>query len=119
MTRLFHVSGDHDLAKRTLRLYVQVVKKQRETGTVNENGEDMGDSGACESDKNWVDTLVHGARMLCRLPGTVEDIREAIRLVLQARERSGNVDDRTLAEIDLADGICESMLALRGTYLDL
>ena len=52
------MSGDNDLAKRVLRLYVQVVKKARETGTMNEDGEDTHDPDVIESDLLWVQTLI-------------------------------------------------------------
>ena len=114
MTRLLHVSGDNDLAKRVLRLYVQVVKKARETGTMNEDGEDTHDPDVIESDLLWVQTLIQGARMLCRIPGGVEDAKEAIVLVDLARERVVSLGDEVNANLDLADGICKSTLANRG-----
>lgn len=114
MTRLLHVSGDHALAKRVVRLYVQVVKKARETGTMNVEGEDTHDTSAIEPDVLWVATLVQSARMLCRIPGGVREAREADELIGYARERSANLNEELLAQVELADGICKSVLAIRG-----
>lgn len=110
MSRLFYVSGDVELAKRTLRLYVHVVSKAFETG----NGAD--------TDENWVQTLVQGARMLCRLaaaPGAgleeMNEAREAGELIEGARKRLGANDEELAASVDLAEGIWHSVMALKGT----
>ncbi|KAI5117629.1 hypothetical protein M0805_001272 [Coniferiporia weirii] len=114
MARLLHVAGDHNLAMRVLRLYVQVVRKARETGTMNAQGEDTHGAGAAERDSLWVATLVQGARMLCRVPGGVREVREAEGLITLARERIGSLnDDKLIASVNLADGICKSVLATR------
>lgn len=112
MTRLFHVAGEHELAKRTLRLYVQVVSKAREAGSA-------GDEGTVDSDRLWVETLVQGARMLCRLPGGPAEAREAGTLVEQARTRLNATDLELIATVDLADGICKAVLALRGALFQI
>lgn len=114
MVRLLYVSGDNDLAKRVLRLYVQVVRKARETGTMNEEGEDTHDSSVIESDFLWIQALVQGARMLCRLPGGIEEAKEAISLIESAQERMANLGDEVIASVDLAGGICKLVLASRG-----
>lgn len=116
MARLLHVSGDHELAKRVTRLYVQIVRKARETGTINAQGEDTHDASTTELDELWVRTLVQGARMLCRIPGGVKEAREATELVGYARDRVANLSDELIASVDLADGICKSILAIRGSY---
>ncbi|EJD00430.1 uncharacterized protein FOMMEDRAFT_91112 [Fomitiporia mediterranea MF3/22] len=113
MARLLHVSGDHELAKRVTRLYVQVVRKARETGTVNAEGEDTHDASATELDVLWIQTLVQGARMLCRIPGGVKEARDAAELIGYARDRVANLGDELVASVDLADGICKSVLAIR------
>lgn len=114
MTRLLHVSGDHELAKRTLRLYSQVVKKARETGSTSAEEEASGASTRAETDVNWVETLVQGARMLCRISGGMQEVREAADFALLARERLAALDAEHKASVDLADGICKLMQAIRG-----
>ncbi|KAL5501019.1 hypothetical protein ACEPAH_9406 [Sanghuangporus vaninii] len=113
MFRLLHVSGDNELAKRALRLYVQIVRKARETGTMNDQGEDTHDTSTTELDVRWVQTLVQGARMLCRIPGGVTEAREAAELVAYARDRVANLNDELVASVDLADGISKAVLAIR------
>ena len=105
MSRLMHSSGDHDLAKRTLRLYVQVVTKERETGV---------ETGESDSDDIWVETLVEGARMLCRIPGDMTEIMEAEKLVELARKSLLGKSDIISAKVDLAAGICKLMRVIRG-----
>ncbi|THU77610.1 hypothetical protein K435DRAFT_973888 [Dendrothele bispora CBS 962.96] len=74
MTRLLYVSGDTGLAKRTLRLYVQIVSKAFQTKeAATANG--IGTGGASnesvdaepEDKQKWMETLVFGVRMLCRI----------------------------------------------------
>ena len=113
MTRLLHVSGDNSLAKRTLRLYVQVSNKARETK--NADGGLLFEDHV-DSDSVFVTTLVQGVRMLCRAPGDVKDIRQAGKLIEFAR-RWLNTDDVVLAaSLDLAEGIYESVLTQRGEH---
>ncbi|KAJ6632489.1 hypothetical protein B0H10DRAFT_1977554 [Mycena sp. CBHHK59/15] len=109
MTRLLHVSGDTPLAKRTLKLYVQIVGKAWQA------------SSACVSDTNrhWVDTLVAGARMLCKSASLaagadgIEDVREAGKLLVKARTRL-DADDAVLgATVDLAEGVWNSVMAFK------
>lgn len=105
-----HASGDNKLAERTLTLYVQIVTKAREAaagGVI----DDLADS-----DRQFIQTLIQGARMLCRLPGGVDEAREAGKLIERARAKSNSADDELLASIDLAEGIQQSSLALRGKF---
>ena len=74
MSRLFYVSGDSNLAIRTIRLYVQVVGKAWETANAEapQKQEDTSTSSVesvhrTDTDRNWVQALVQGARMLCRV----------------------------------------------------
>lgn len=120
MTRLLYVSGDTSLAKRTLGLYVQVVGKAHQANE-GKGGEDTD----ADEDRKWVETLVCGVRMLCKsasmvpgLPG-VEDVREAGRLVQQARSRLDQEDQELSARVDLAEGVWNSVMALKGTFLHL
>ncbi|KAF8966758.1 hypothetical protein BDZ97DRAFT_1938402 [Flammula alnicola] len=63
LTRLFYFSfSPMHIAKRTLRLYIQVVGKAYEASKEGV-GEDM------DKDARWVETLVFGARMLCSEAG--------------------------------------------------
>jgi hypothetical protein len=118
MTRLLHASGDTALAKRTLRLYIQVVGKAWQTN--NEIEGEYTDTNRC-----WVETLVAGARMLCRSASSnlglegIEDVREAGTCIEKARTRLDlHADDgegrRLRASVDLAEGIWSSVLALKG-----
>lgn len=107
MTRLFYVSGDVQLARRTLRLYVQVVGKAWEAG-----GAGVGVDS--DSNRNWVETLTQGARMLCRLAGSngVNDAREAGVLVEKAKIRLDLEDKELVAKVSLAEGIWSSTMGL-------
>ena len=117
MSRLFYVSGDIELAKRTLRLYVAVVSKAFQTDSKCPDA---------ETDRRWVKTLVQGARMLCRLassPGMglerMKEAKEAGELLEKARKRLDSKGKELSACVDLAEGIWHSIMALRGehTYL--
>jgi hypothetical protein len=107
MTRVFCVAGDPHLARRTLRLYVQVVGKAWETGGV-------GIRVDADTDRHWVETLIQGARMLCRLagPGGVEDGREAGVLIDKAKTRLDKNDKGLVASVNLAEGIWSTVMAL-------
>ena len=52
MTRLLFAAGDPELAKRTLRLYVQVVSKAREA-TMSETQESLAEE--VDTDRHWVE----------------------------------------------------------------
>ncbi|KIJ19657.1 hypothetical protein PAXINDRAFT_174968 [Paxillus involutus ATCC 200175] len=107
VTRLLYVSGDIELAKRTLRLYVQVVSNAREVG---------GD-GDCDTDRHWVETLLEGARMLCRLalsrPGLdgLDEVKEAEELIEKAKTRLDPADKELVARVALAEGIWNTVTA--------
>ncbi|KAF7986875.1 hypothetical protein HWV62_12618 [Athelia sp. TMB] len=144
MTRVFAAAGDTALARRTLRLYATLVAKAYETQlatatgtasstpspTASEEAIEKADVDAdADSDANWVDTLVFGARMLCRpqpppflelsssAPATsvstaLEDAQEAQDLLRQARVRLDPVDKPREAALDLAEGVASTALAL-------
>jgi hypothetical protein len=109
MTRLLCVSGDTELAKRTLRLYVQVVSKAHTAGS------------DADSDRHWVETLVQGARMLCRSAAAtiglegIKDARDAGVLIEKARERLCREDKHLVASVDLAEGIWNWTISLKGS----
>ena len=105
MSRLFYVAGDPELAKRTLRLYIQVVNKSREASVAEEDmpaseeSAAFGASGDVDSDLLWVQTCVLGSRMLSRLALAEEDVGKAIE---NARE-AGEVLDKAKARLDQND----------------
>ncbi|KZT66935.1 TPR-like protein [Daedalea quercina L-15889] len=118
MARLLYVSGDAELAKRTLRLYVQVVGKARETTLA------QGDAGTVlgnvdmDTDHNWVETCVQGARMLCRLALAETDgrsarleVKEAGTLIERAKERLDANDRELVGSVRLVEGIWQSVMA--------
>ncbi|KAJ6524440.1 hypothetical protein DFH09DRAFT_1372181 [Mycena vulgaris] len=110
MTRLLHVSGDTPLAKRTLKLYVQIVGKAWQASGARFS-EDT------DTNRHWVETLVAGSRMLCKSAALdadgIEDVREAERLLAMARTRL-DLDDLTLgAAVNLAEGVWNSVMALK------
>ncbi|GJE95955.1 tetratricopeptide repeat protein [Phanerochaete sordida] len=109
MARLLAASGDPALARRTLKLYVQVVSKAREAG---------GADADADSDRQWVQTLVQGAGMLCRLAvaegdhgRALELAKEAGTLVQQAKARLDGDDKEMVAGVQLAEGIWFSVMA--------
>lgn len=116
MTRLLYVSGDIHLAKRTLRLYVQIIGKAWQA-----SGAGVG--ADADTDTNWVTMLVFGIRMLCKgaesLPGRdgIQDVREAGTLVGKARERLNQDDKELNAAVDLAEGVYKVSIALKGTFI--
>lgn len=119
MSRLLAVSGDPELAKRTLQLYIQVVSKAREAGA-SQGGSKADLDGALEwdTDRQWVQTLVHGAKMFCRLAvqetdhgKAVELAREAGTMVQKAKTRLEEDDKEMVASIQLAEGIWCSVMA--------
>ena len=121
MTRLYAVSGDPELAKRTLRLYVQVVSKVREAGLSDNIGSEAEAGIDADSDRQWVQTLVQGGRLLCRIAiheqdygKAVELAREAGTILEKARARLDQQDKELLASTQLAEGIWHSTLAYVG-----
>jgi hypothetical protein len=133
MSRLFYVSGDSNLAIRTLRLYVQVVGKAWETvnAETSQKQEDTSTSSAesvhgVDTDENWVQTLVQGSRMLCRVAcsksgttlGTtgngLDEAKEAGVLINKAKARLDKNDAELAASVYLAEGIWHSVMAHKG-----
>ncbi|KAG2136578.1 uncharacterized protein EDB93DRAFT_1168404 [Suillus bovinus] len=106
MTRLLFISGDSELAKRTLRLYVQVVSKAREAGVDND----------FDTDRHWVETLINGARMLCRLSISrqdgIDDAKEAGDMIEKAKTRLDEDDKEMVARVALAEGVYYTTLAI-------
>ena len=136
MTRLFYVSGDSNLAIRTLRLYVQVVGKAWETANAEaaQKREDISANSVesvhgVDTDKNWVYTLVQGARMLCRVAcsksgtalGTtgngLDEAKEAGVLIEKAKTRLDKNDTGLVARVYLAEGIWHSVMAHKGRFV--
>ncbi len=113
MTRLFHLSGDTPLAIRTLKLYVQIVGKSYQASK-------EGVSEDVDSDDLWVETLVFGIRMLCRHaaasddPESIQDVRYAETLIEKARSRLNQKKEFLVASVFLAEGVCQSVMALKG-----
>ncbi|KAJ2923781.1 hypothetical protein H1R20_g13313, partial [Candolleomyces eurysporus] len=143
LTRLLYLSGDASLAKRCLRLYIQVVSKawqaskQGAGDSVNPNDNDSlvndqhdGYLEDTDTDINWLETLVFGAKMLCKTasaaPGSQEldDVKEAITVLGKAKERMKFAEvmdpdteaecQRLRAEFALAEGIADGVLAVKG-----
>ncbi|KAJ7688974.1 hypothetical protein B0H17DRAFT_1067381 [Mycena rosella] len=110
MTRLLHVSGDTPLAKRTLKLYVQIVGKawQASCPVLTDD---------TDSNQHWVETLVAGSRMLCKSASLaadgIEDVREAGKLLEMARTRLDAFDPVQSASVELAEGVWNSVMALK------
>ena len=124
MTRLLYVSGDPEFAKRLLRLYVQVVSKAREASLAEADDAQEGPFGVggdYDTDRNWVLTLVHGARMLCRTSlleadygKALDETKEAGVLLEKARSRLDKDDKELNAVVELAEGIWSSTMAHAG-----
>ena len=121
------------MAIRTLRLYVQVVGKAWETANAEavQKQEDTGTSSVAsmhgvDTDRNWVQTLIQGARMLCRVAwsksGTVlgttgnglGEAKEAGVLINKAKTRLDKNDAELTASVHLAEGIWHSVMAHKG-----
>ncbi|KAL0948336.1 hypothetical protein HGRIS_010922 [Hohenbuehelia grisea] len=135
MTRLLYASGDISLAKRTLKLYTQVVGKAYETLMTDEankesaeapNGNDASSLISqttnpslhpdADAHAKWVETLVQGARLLCKsssLSGNTDDLKEAGITIEKAKSRLAKTDDEHHAAVSLAEGIWKSCSALR------
>ncbi|KAJ7235094.1 hypothetical protein B0H12DRAFT_1238874 [Mycena haematopus] len=110
MTRLLHVSGDTSLAKRTLKLYVQIVSKAWQA-----SGASISDD--TDSNRHFVETLVMGSRMLCKSASIaqdgMEDVREAGKLIDMARTRLDADQPDLAAAVDLAEGVWNSVMAFK------
>jgi len=129
------------LAKRTFKLYVRLVTKSRQasmsdiestmrrrrtTDSLDNDPPVMGDvmeeetmSGA-DSDRQFIGCLIFGARMFCRLPGDVDDVKwakECLDIAKGIVASNGQLGgDMTLkARLSCADGIADLTLAYRGT----
>ncbi|KAG6874001.1 hypothetical protein C0995_007958 [Termitomyces sp. Mi166 len=134
MTRILHVAGDTPLARRTLLLYSQVVGKAYETKQANtatpssstgdlNDGEDIDDIDSDSvPDEEWVETLIYGARMLCRWaaaqPGLegLKETREAGQCIKKARTRLrvvGMDGIRLAARVDLAEGVWNFVMTFK------
>ncbi|KAI0338701.1 hypothetical protein BDW22DRAFT_1362393 [Trametopsis cervina] len=123
MARLFSACGDLDLARRTLRLYIQVVSKARQAGLSGTGKDNIESTGAesdsdFDSDKQWVQTLVLGSRMLCRM--ALEEVdygksvalaKEAGETLEQAKTRLPTEDKELQASVYLAEGVWHSVAA--------
>lgn len=124
MFRLLSASGDPDLARRTLRLYIQVVSKAREAGS-SQGGTKSEVEGVVEwdTDRQWVQTLVLGSKMLCRLAvhendygKAVELAKEAGTVIQKAKSRLDEDDKELVASMQLAEGIWYSVMAYAGKW---
>lgn len=124
MFRLLAVSGDPELAKRTLRLYVQVVAKAREAGA-SQGGTNADVEGPVDTDtdRQWVQTLVLGAKMFCRFTvqeadhgRAVELAKEAGTIIQKAKARLEEEDKELVASVQLAEGIWHSVMAFTGAW---
>ncbi|KAH9026859.1 hypothetical protein EDB85DRAFT_2148953 [Lactarius pseudohatsudake] len=108
--RISEACGDAVLATRALRLYVLTVGKAKLT------------EKSTDSDATWVTTLVWGSRMLCRLAlmadpisgnRGIDEAREAGTILEKAKERL-DPDDKTLrALVELAEGIWNTVMAIK------
>ncbi|KAF8804168.1 hypothetical protein BYT27DRAFT_7170685 [Phlegmacium glaucopus] len=139
MSRLLYLSGDTKLAKRTLKLYIQVVGKAYETSgnvsvaNLGSGGEGAGgEEGAGEdidTDSNWVDTLIFGAIMLFKssfsLPSPspsptssylneMDDLNEAHQIIEKAKTRLNKEDKRLVAKVCLAEGVYWMIVGVKG-----
>ncbi|ESK91333.1 hypothetical protein Moror_2796 [Moniliophthora roreri MCA 2997] len=117
MTHLLYVSGDTSLARRTLRLYVQVVGKAFQASGA-------GASADADTDEKWVETLVFGIRMFCKTASALlssavhnreelDDLREAGSLVAKAKGRLNRDNKELTGSVELAEGIWNTVMALR------
>ena len=121
MTRLLAASGDRELAKRTIRLYIQVVSKAREAASSDADKGSLNGNSEFDTDRQWVQTLVQGSRMFCRLAVDEADYGRAVQLakeagtILQeARSRLDEEDNESVASVFLAEGIWHSVMAYTG-----
>lgn len=112
MTRISEASGDTVLATRALRLYVHTVGKAKLARK------------PTESDAMWVSTIAWGARMLCRVALSadstsghrgIDEAREAGVILEKAKERLDPSDKGLKAYVELAEGIWNTTMAIKGT----
>jgi hypothetical protein len=111
--RISEASGDTALATRALRLYTHTVGKAKLARK------------PTEPDATWVSTLVWGARMPCRVALAVDstlghrgidEAREAGVILEKAKERLDSSDKALKASVELAEGIWNTVMAIKGTY---
>ena len=111
--RISEASGDTTLATRALRLYVHTVGKAKLARK------------PTESDATWVSTLVWGARMLCRVALAddstlghrgIDEAREAGVILEKAKERLDSSDKALKASVELAEGVWNTVMAIKGTH---
>jgi hypothetical protein len=80
----------------------------------------VGGDGDCDTDRHWVETLLEGARMLCRLalsrPGLdgLDEVKEAEELIEKAKTRLDPADKELVARVALAEGIWNTVTAHTG-----
>lgn len=79
-----------------------------------------GVDGDSDTDRHWVETLVEGARMFCRLAltrlgsGDVEEAKEAGEFLEKAKTRLDSADKELVARVALAEGIWNTVTAVIG-----
>ena len=109
--RISEACGDTVLATRALRLYVLTVGKAKLAGK------------STDSDAAWVTTLAWGSRMLCRLSlmadltsgnRGIDEAREAGTILEKAKERLDPDDKALKARVELAEGIWNTVMAIKG-----
>lgn len=146
LTRVLHAAGENELALRCFRLYIQLVTKTRQThleeieATVRKRRtihledtdvdgtnfteetldptEDATSQGS-DNDGQFVEFLVFGCRMVCRLPGTPEDAKWATKQLEMAKDitrKNAKLarDKRLEARLACAAGVADTILAHRG-----
>jgi hypothetical protein len=98
-----------------VRLYVQIVSKAYQA-------EGVGVGTDADSNRNWVETLIQGARMLCRVAQAkmgldgIKEAEEGGSLIEKAKSRLDASDDALVTTVDLAEGIWSSLMALKGQW---
>jgi hypothetical protein len=140
LTRLLLASSDFPQAKRTFKLYVQLVSKGRQTSAgdlslqlqsraqedlpaeypsviaseeMSENGPKADSRGDRDNDQTFVHAMLFGVRMLCRY-GDGDDVREARKVWDVIEDVIGEGQGwqkRTLADVNITHGILCMRLA--------
>lgn len=112
MMRVSEACGDTALATRALQLYVHTVGKAKLARK------------STEPDATFVSALVWGARMLCRLALAadptlgrrgIDEAREAGVILEKAKERLDASDKTLKAHVELAEGVWNTVMAIKGT----
>ena len=146
LTRVLHATGENDLALRCFRLYIQLVTTTRQThleeieATVRKRRtldlEDTSVDGidfteetsnptedaanqSSDSDRQFVEFLVFGCRMVCRLPGTPGNAKWAVEQLEMAKDitlKNAKLlrDTRLRARLACAAGVADAVLAYNG-----